>query len=201
MLKQMASAALCMVAVNAHAASVDGNYAIKGAGSGTCNQYSEARAARNQDYYIYAGWLDGFMTGLNQAIPATYDVNPWAATEMLAAMLDSFCLKHPDQGFHIAARRLTQALAKHRLVERSNVVAVGGGEQATLVYLETIKRAQRALTAAGHYQGKADGAYGEDTRAAMVKFQHSEGIAETGLPDQMTLFHLFRPKPADNSGS
>ena len=76
-----------------------------------------------------------------------------------------------------------------------------------------IKAVQQMLIATGYLSGKADGAYGEKTYAAVMKFQeeinsrHNAGVAVTGRCDSVTLNYLeryyeatFTPEPTSDSG-
>lgn len=186
-------ALLGAAAVAAQAADPDGHFAIKGAGGGTCAQFSSAREQDARDYYVYAGWIDGYVTGLNELNRDTYDLSPWGTTEMLAGMVDGYCRKSPDLSFHVAVRRLMQVLAADRLETRSPIVRVEHGGRGIALYEATLRRVQKVLAEKGLYQGKVDGSYDAGTREALERFQRAEGLTPSGLPDQMTLLALFRP--------
>ncbi|MCQ2438040.1 MAG: peptidoglycan-binding protein [Clostridia bacterium] len=49
---------------------------------------------------------------------------------------------------------------------------------------------QRRLNALGYTESTADGVYGEDTRAAVMRFQRMNGLAETGVADLSVLIRL-----------
>jgi peptidoglycan hydrolase-like protein with peptidoglycan-binding domain len=52
---------------------------------------------------------------------------------------------------------------------------------------DQITEAQTKLKAAGSYAGKADGKYSNDLRAAIRKFQESNGLTKTGTLNRATL--------------
>jgi peptidoglycan hydrolase-like protein with peptidoglycan-binding domain len=62
------------------------------------------------------------------------------------------------------------------------------GNQANLV--DQIRGVQTALKAKGFYSGPIDGIDGRNTTAAIRKFQQSQGLPVTGLPDDATLAKL-----------
>lgn len=191
-----AAALFGVAAISAQAADPDGNFAIKGAGAGTCAQFSAAREQDARDFYIYAGWIDGYVTGLNELDRGTYDLNPWGTTEMVAGMVDSHCRNNPDVSFHVAVRRLVQVLYSDRLQKRSQIVQVEHAGRGIALYEATLRRVQTVLKEKGLYDGEVDGNFEAGTRAALERFQLAEGITASGLPDQMTLMALFRPTGA-----
>jgi hypothetical protein len=52
---------------------------------------------------------------------------------------------------------------------------------------EQVKVLQRALISLGYLSGKADGAYGIETKVAVEKFQIAKGLAEDGVVGPQTL--------------
>jgi len=185
----------CGVTGLALAADKEGRAAIKGAGVGTCKQYLEAREKQTREYYLFGGWLDGYLSGQNQYLEDTFDIAPWQSTDILASFLAAYCDKNPDTRFYQAAFSMVQALREDRLRTTSRLIPVEYGGHKTLIYVEALRRVQRALQDQGMYKGALDGDYGPGTRAALQAYQTKEKIPVTGIPDQETLFHLFmKPK-------
>ena len=42
------------------------------------------------------------------------------------------------------------------------------------------------------YDGKVDGQFSSSTRKALESYQKANGLATTGLPDQLTLYKIYR---------
>ena len=51
---------------------------------------------------------------------------------------------------------------------------------------------QKHLKDIGLYTGNVQGEFNADTRSALEQFQKNNNLAMTGLPDQLTLYKLFR---------
>jgi len=177
----------------ASAADKLGRHAIKGVGTVGCDKYVIARQEQSNLYYAMIGWLDGYVTALNQTSPDTYDVASFEATSLLAALADGNCRKNPDARFFQVVEGITIAIEEDRVRDASPIVNATQGDRSVQIYRETMRRVQTRLTKAGYNTGGVDGAFGPKTSAAIKAFQRASGLAETGLPDQLTLLQIFRP--------
>ena len=186
---------LLLVVNGAQGADESGRFAVKGAGLASCRDYTRARAEQSSLVYSMLGWLDGYVTAYNQLSPSTFDVAAWESADLFARILDSHCEKHPDDGFVTVVRAIVTEIADDRLQENSPLISVRNGQQGLLIYQETLRRVQKELARRGQYQGGIDGQFGSQTRAALEAFQAEQGLAVSGLPDQVTLWKLFRPSP------
>ncbi len=179
----------------AQAADSEGRFAIKGAGLGTCESFTKARAEKSNAYYVFGGWLDGYMTAVNQLTDDTFDMRPWESTELLLFLIDNHCKKNPKGNFFRIVNTIRVLLQDDRLRQASAVVEARVDDKMVRLYRETMRRVQTALTNRDRYQGAIDGSYGPMTRNAIEAFQADENIPVTGLPDQLTLLRLLRPRP------
>ncbi len=175
----------------ARAADGEGRFAVEGVGLADCQRFVEERQKRSNLYFMFGGWLDGYLSAVNEALPETFDVTPWQSTDLLAAMIESHCADHPDDNFAGVARALARRLAQERLREASPVEEVTVGDATVPIYRATLRQAQRELKAGGHYDGALDGRYGPMTRGALEAYHRAEGLQVTGLPDQHTLIRLL----------
>jgi hypothetical protein len=180
-----------LAASTAHAADRNGKFAVKGPGIGSCERFVKAKEAKAQEYFLFGGWLDGYLTAQNQARKDTFDVVSWENTDVLAAYLEAFCRKNPDALFYRAVEAMVEALLPRRIKSESDLVKIEHGGQRTALYRETLRRVQRHLKDQGFYKGTVDGLYGPGTRKAILGFQRQEGIAESGIPDPLTLYHML----------
>jgi len=189
------SIAIAGIPVGARAATADGQFARKGIWFKTCAEYVKARGDQSKLYYMFVGWVDGYITAINQYANDTFDVTFFETSELLAALLDSNCRRNPEAQFFVAVDALTRAIINNRLQEPSPVVEASAGGQTVKLYAEALRRAQEALAKRGYFSGSADGAFTPETRSAFEAFQKAENMTTTGLPDQLTLLRLFRQKP------
>lgn len=187
--------------VAAMAASPEGQFAIQGRGGDRCDAFVEARNAGGTELLRFMDWAAGYMTAFNQLDQDTVDIAPWQGMDLLATLLAQYCEAHPEQSFVRALGEMTGALYAQRLREESEIVVIEAEGKSLPVYDTVLRRAQGALKSFGFYDGAADGKFDEATRAAIRKFQASEQIEETGLPDQETLYLLFLKAPATIFGN
>lgn len=188
----VAIACLGFFASSALAATTDEKYVIKGAGNGSCERFVTEREAQSQAYALFGGWLAGYITAYNQLTDETFDIAPWQNLDLLAAFLDNFCRQNPDLAFVSAVGAMISALQPTRLRTASEKVDAAAGDDRVTLFRNVLRDVQIRLTDLGHYQGEADGLYGEGTRRALEAYQQSKALPPTGLPDQRTLFELYR---------
>lgn len=174
------------------AASKSGEFAYEILGNQTCDHFVSAREERSQEYYFYVGWVAGYLSGYNRFAEDTVDVTPWQGIELLAALLTNFCGKNPEARFIDGVEAMIVQLTPHRLRNTAESVEAKSGDNTVVVYKIVMQRAQSALTELGFYEGTIDGQFGEGTLTAFKAFQASKSLQETGLPDQPTLYELFR---------
>lgn len=177
-----------------YAADVDGVYSVEGIGVTGCASFIESVSQKNNKYYIYAGWLEGHLTAQNRLQNNTFDISPWQSTELLLKIIESICVKNPELKFYQVVDVIVAGLLKQKLDSASEFKNVGSLDNPLVLQAEVIKRIQQVLTNKGFNVGPIDGAYGGSSQAAMKSFQSSRGLGVTGLPDQISLFELFKPE-------
>ncbi len=190
--------AAAFMSLEARAVDTSGQFAVEGIGAGTCEGFVTAKSESSDAYWMFLGWLDGYMTGINQYSPETYDITPWQSQNLLAALFEKFCAKNPGANFFAVAHRMIVELRDDGLRESSAPVVAKVGERSIAVYRETLRRVQVLLEEGGHYRGEVDGLFGPNTQRALESYQKQAGLTVTGLPDQATLFKLLSPSAARN---
>lgn len=175
------------------AADKDNAFAPKGAGMLSCEAFVKIAESKGPDAARMLGWIEGYITAVNQTAADTYDVAPWQPAELLGDVILNHCRKNPKDSVFAVNRALISSLAKDRLTTKSEIIEIKEGDAKGAMYAETLKRAQVALKDKGVFSGTADGKWGGKTRDALKAFQKKEGIQETGLPDAYTLVRLFQP--------
>ncbi len=178
----------------AHGADKDGQYAIRGAGLLSCATFITERAKKSPAYMMIGGWLDGYITASNKLQPGTYDVAPYASTELLSALINRHCKDNPDDSLAPVVSGLLAGLDGDRLQASSPLVEVKVGDHQTRLYARTIRDIQQRLAGKNLFTGTENGLWSDDTGAALARYQHSIGFEATGFPDQKTLWYLLRSK-------
>lgn len=173
------------------AADSGAKYALRGAGLTSCKAFVEAYAKKGPRAHVYFGWIDGYISGLNELSPKTYDRAPWQSTELLAEVVRRACVKAPGNYFFAELRGVVAAMADQNLAQAQEKKVLEKGDDRALVYPDTIRRAQTRLKTLGHYEGATHGRFDPRTQAAITKFQKAKGIPITGLPGPITLWALF----------
>ncbi len=169
-----------------------GQYAVRGAGLISCALLVEARKAKSDAYLVTAAWVDGYVTGINQYAPDTYDELSFESTELIMAILDEHCKKHPADPVFGVINSLFKQVRDDRLKAKSEKVNVTAGPRSARHYVEVIRRVQAKLHGRGFYNGPVNGEFTPQTVAAIKKFQKSIDFEPTGFPDQTTLWRLLR---------
>jgi len=177
----------------AHAADSDGKFAIKGVGLAECSVYAAERAKQSPLHAMFLGWIDGYTTAYNQLSAATFDIAPWESTDLLATVVEAHCKKYPEHRFTAVVRSMFAKMSAERLQQDTPLLSVGSASEGFLLYRETMRRVQQRLSEAGLYNGALDGGYDAAVRTALQSFQRKSSLPVTGLPDQPTLWKLFRP--------
>ncbi|MCP5363701.1 MAG: peptidoglycan-binding protein [Hyphomicrobiales bacterium] len=174
-----------------NAADAEKRFAVKGAGVAKCSAFIEAYEARSNDAYLFAGWIAGYVTALNQQVDGTFDFAPWQSTEVLMLLLRDLCGRNSESQVYQEAAKMVQILGRDRLTALSEIVEMDHNGKKAALPKDVLRKVQEQLKAKGLYDGGVDGAYGGGTRKAIEAFQTEQKIPVTGLPDQQTLLRLM----------
>jgi len=198
-MKRISFLLLCCLLVPATAlgADKDGRFAVKGAGLGNCQAFVAAHKDKTNAYFVFGGWLDGYMTAVNKYSSDTFDIVSWESTELLAALINNHCQKNPNDNYFRVVDSMLVLLKEDRLRESSPLVSAEVDDRTVKVYRSTLRRIQLALRDLGHYDGAVDGQFGPKTQAAIAAYQKSQGMEPSGLPLQLTLLKLLRPSSGE----
>jgi hypothetical protein len=203
----LTSALVATAATPGHliAADSSGHFALRGVALATCEQFLQASEERQENILLAGGWLEGYMTAVNQLMPKTFDIAPWQNTDTILALVKHNCERNRDQRFFAVVTAMIEFLANTRLQEQSDRVVAEADGQRVAIYREIMRNVQQHLIDKGLLQGNADGQFGAKTKAALQEFQKKENLQVTGLPDQVTLWRLLSdeaapPAPAPSGG-
>lgn len=192
------AAGLALAAAPSHAQEDEerSRFAVKGRGLAPCSALTDAYRDETPDRFLFAGWLNGYLTALQQTDPETFDLAPWQSTDFLVRYTLRYCGKNPDQPFFAAAAALATALREHRLTEPSDLILIRAEGRQGRYYQETLRQVEERLNALGLAQVDVDGTFTRESYDALKAFQRQHELEVTGLPDLPTLLKLFAPEPA-----
>ncbi|MGM0983722.1 MAG: peptidoglycan-binding domain-containing protein [Pseudomonadota bacterium] len=173
-----------------YAADDEGSYAIRGAGSQTCDAFVEA-VEQDQNVSIYLRWMEGYITAANLHTGDTFEASPIVSTADTANVLLNVCQDNSELRVETALAQLLNSLQPIRVTTDSEVVEMEAGGQRLQLRRETLMSVQRALREAGFYRSSIDGLYGPGTRRAIEGYQEDQGLEVSGLPDARTLITLM----------
>ena len=174
-------------------ASGDGQFKIDGPGAAPCAEFTAAMTGSERAKIAgFAGWVEGFLTGVNAFRPETYDITPWQTTPLVMEKLRKFCLDHPDVQMIDATGRLVSVLVPDRQTAQSPIVQTRNGGHAVTLPAMILERVRQAVeTDRAVALGTAPGGFDAEFSAALAAYQTARGLDATGLPDQMTLNAMF----------
>ncbi len=173
-----------------YAADQNDKFAVKGAGISPCSTFIKAMENKDHTYYMFGGWLDGYITSLNQQLPDTFDITPWQTTELLMKIIESNCQQNPNQQIHSIAKAMVVQLMEQRITVGERYLQLEADKN--LILQEgVIRNIKQKLDDKGHYDGDLTVSWDEKEITAMKAFQRTQQLEETGLPNQATLYKLF----------
>ncbi len=181
--------------VGASAMDAQGRYTVKGAGLATCAKFLEIAKEGGREFYMFAGFVHGYLSAANALSQQTYDLVPWQTDKVMLHSIAKVCAKHKERRFGEIMRRLVQSLTAQRLTEYSDLLQVPGDGVAP-IYREVVFRIQTRLKALGHYTDEPSSQYDESTVSAMKAFQAEAQLPVTGHADQASIQRLFYPPKA-----
>ena len=181
----------CLLVQHARSAT-DGAFAVKYPGQQSCRVFVETSESDKVRNAFFLGWLNGYLTGFNRYREETVDIAPWHGLSLLTGLLINYCQQNPDKTFQSAVDAMTAALFPLRLKTNSELVEIVSEGKTLKMYKVVVERVQQSLKELGYFSRDPDGEFSVSTRAALSAFQQDRGIHQSGLPDQETLYQLFR---------
>ncbi len=178
------------------AADASGKYAVRGVGASKCSQLVSAIESKDQNVRrdavgLYSSWLNGYMSYINRVEKETYDIVPLTDSAHLLAVVLGQCRNNPDALVETIASQVMAVLAKAKIEAESPIVALSVGDQKGNFRRSTLIAMQEKLINLKQFKGKPDGEFGASSQKALVAFQKSEKLKETGFPDTDTLMRLL----------
>ena len=182
----------CVFSFSAIALDKNGKFAIKGVGNVSCEQFVKTITEDDPQKFLFAGWLNGYLTAHNQHLKDTFDITSWEDVETLGTYLKSHCSKNPNLSFFQATTQLLNEMYEQRIVEFIGAENIASGTQSLKTYVQVITRVQQALAVSGFYKGKIDGIMSPQVKEALSEYRKDKKIAASEYLDQITLHTLLR---------
>lgn len=139
------------------------------------------------------GWVDGLLTGVNMAMPDTFDISPYPDEPFAQVMVLDNATCHVGRPLHAAAFDTVGRLRGLRAQADSPRITFAAGEHRIAIRQETLKVLQQALIRRGWLTPpRVDGCDSPALRDALRRFQASVGLTTSGLPCPDTLLALLQ---------
>ena len=192
----LGGALLLATASVALAADAQSRFQAYGLGRVPCKRFVEVCETKKDECKLTGTWMEGYFSAFNALSKDTFDILPWQQPELIAQFTYNVCKQNPDVPvLEVVNELIRKLLVPNRVEVAADRVRIGDGDQAVMLYRDTVRDIQQQLDKAGHLDGKADGAFGPGTTAAIQAFQKQAGLPATGVPDQRTLIALFYGNP------
>ena len=134
---------LLFSSTSSHAADKEGKFAVKGVGNSSCTNFLALSEKASLNKFLYAGWINGYLTAQNQHLKTTFDLSSWETIHTLGEYLKNYCEKNPKKSFYIAVASMITGLHKNRVQAFSPVEKIGVGADAISIYQVSLARAQK----------------------------------------------------------
>ena len=95
----------------------NGKFAIKGVGNTSCGSYRSMIETNDSQKYLFAGWLNGYITAQNQHWPETFDVTSWENIETLSNYVYHYCGENKKLSYFQASTEMLNQLFDSRIKE------------------------------------------------------------------------------------
>lgn len=178
-----------------NAATSEGQFAARGIGAVQCQSLPDLlgdpadRTSRDQ----FVAWIAGYISYANRSTSGIFDVMPVQDNYGTEALVELICSQNPTLLVENVLFDIISAFSAGAVTEFSDLVTIEQDGKRVNVRAETLKRLQEKLVSLEILSSDAvDGEYGPKTRDAIVAYQKSVSLAETGIPDPLTLFLLFK---------
>ncbi|MDU0353883.1 HdeA/HdeB family chaperone [Paraglaciecola aquimarina] len=186
-------ALLTMAGITTHVLALDknGQYAIKGVGNASCQQFVKVTRNDEPQKFLFAGWLNGYMTAHNQHLKDSFDIASWENVETLGNYLIGHCEKNPQLSFFQASTQMLSELYPKRIIEYVGAENASTGQQSQKIYIQVVQRVQHKLTELKYYSGAIDGKLNEQLKQAVAKFRIDKELPSQTFFDQQFLHALL----------
>lgn len=190
----MAYIILCILPFTSLATSEStSTFVIKGAGIKKCSAFTALVDSKNDDVKLYAGWLEGYLTAINEQNSEIYDITEFQSTSFFLRQIYKYCEQNEADNFYTVAKSIVDAIRNRSVTHKSKLIFIKYKNNGLFIYDSVLIKAKKELARLGYLlQHRANSSKIEAEEISSIKgFQKYKGIPVTGLPDEATLMELF----------
>jgi len=109
----LVTALTMFISIPVQAKDIDGQFAVFGAGSNSCEAYLKARAS-GRGISAYVTWMEAYLSAFNLIVASTYNIAGTRNLEQMLKWTDGYCKDNPQDLYVNAVAALTVALYPER---------------------------------------------------------------------------------------
>lgn len=186
------SIALGLVSQAATAGNADGEFVVRGIASKNCSFLNSDYPQNKAKQLELSSWIGGYASHANKTQNGLFDLVPFQNTEQFSRLVAALCRSQPNTQIQKVLDALIVHFEPYHAAKKGSFTVVKSETHQVALRRETVKSVQALLAGRGHLTSDdVDGAFGPKTSQAIVAFQKSIGIKETGVPDTLTLYRLL----------
>ncbi len=182
---------IVLMSCQAIGADKNGQFAIKGVGNVDCKSYVSIIQSNNQQKYLFAGWLNGFITSHNQHLIDTFDLTSWENVETLGNYMYQHCLLNTEKSFFQAATDMVTKLGTEKIDLYKSAVTFSANSKTYVVYDQVVMRMKQKLSDLNIFSGDINAEITTNFKDAVKTYAHNTDIEIESIFDQQLLFKMF----------
>lgn len=173
----------------AKAADSDGNFAIRGVGSLSCEAFLQSVETDSEARLAYAEWVSGYLTALNRFEDGTFDTSYISSNLEVTALVGRVCTTRPDVLVEAALSGLVDLMNTSKVEQETELVRLSLGESSLMLRQSVLEQFIQRLVEEGHLNEPRS--FDNTVRDAVIAYQQSNNLPVSGLPDFNTLIRAF----------
>lgn len=187
---------LGLLGTPSEAADGKGKFAVRGVGAGSCSQLlsmlnQKEEQARREAVLLNMSWIDGYLSYINRVEKNTFDIMPLPQAKEVLTVVVNQCAANKDTLVETMLLQVVAGFNKAKVQSESPLVKISSGSVEGSLRKETLVAIQNKLIDRKLLKGKADGEYNDSCKKAIMAFQKSVKLEETGYPDVNTIIKLL----------
>lgn len=189
--------AALLLSTAGQAADQNGNFVLRGAGSQPCTALVASINSRDKTASTtYLAWAQGYLSANNRLLKGTFDVMPTQGPGDFLGVIKAICDKAPQMPVENAANQAVLILRPLHQATDAPIVKLAHKGKTAEIRATVLAQLETKLIGRGLLRGEATAKPSGELYAAIEKFQTSERLTVTGLPDLATLLRAQASVPA-----
>ena len=178
----------------AFGADAAGDFAVRGIGAQTCASLVAAAGTDKGPETVksLSVWASGYLSHANRANQGTFDAMPIQDNVAIAQIVLHLCKSNPDTLAENVMAKLVTMLAAVAPTAPSELDTIKNGTYSVVIRRSVMTAVQNKLVELKLLDGAAvDGLYGAKSQIALSKYQESQKLTVTGVPDDATVLRIL----------